>query len=54
MALGGIAASIAIHSVPEPERFKTYVRAAGMADYWRKNGWPDLCRPMVADDFVCD
>jgi TolB-like protein/Flp pilus assembly protein TadD len=36
------------------ERFKAYMRAVGMVDYWRKNGWPDLCRPMGADDFVCD
>jgi tetratricopeptide (TPR) repeat protein len=36
------------------ERFKTYVRKAGMVDYWRARGWPDLCRPMGTDDFVCD
>ena len=22
--------------------------------YWRARGWPDLCRPMGADDLVCD
>ena len=27
---------------------------AGLVDYWRARGWPDLCRPMGADDFVCD
>jgi TolB-like protein len=36
------------------ERFKTYARKAGMVDYWRTRGWPDLCRPMGTDDFVCD
>ena len=36
------------------ERFKALMRNAGLVDYWRKNGWPDLCRPMGADDFVCD
>ena len=36
------------------ERFKKYVRAAGLVDYWRARGWPDLCRPVGADDFVCD
>jgi len=36
------------------ERFKAYVRKAGLVDYWRARGWPDLCRPMGADDFVCD
>jgi len=36
------------------ERFKALVRANGLVDYWRARGWPDLCRPMGADDFVCD
>ena len=36
------------------ERFKTLVRKADMVDFWRERGWPDLCRPMGADDFVCD
>ena len=36
------------------ERFKAYVRKVGLVDYWRVRGWPDLCRPMGADDFVCD
>ena len=27
---------------------------AGLVDYWRERGWPDLCRPMGANDFVCD
>jgi hypothetical protein len=36
------------------ERFKTLMRRAGLVDYWRAKGWPDLCRPVGADDFVCD
>jgi len=36
------------------ERFKAFMRKAGLVDYWRARGWPDLCRPMGADDFVCD
>ena len=36
------------------DRFKAFVRKAGMFDYWHARGWPDLCRPMGADDFVCD
>ncbi len=49
-----------LHWAPEfaamrkTERFKAYVRKAGLVDYWRARGWPDLCRPMGADDFVCD
>jgi hypothetical protein len=30
------------------------VRAYGLVDYWRERGWPDLCRSVGADDFVCD
>jgi hypothetical protein len=30
------------------------VRRTGLADYWRARGWPDLCRPVGADDFACD
>lgn len=40
--------------VRKTERFKAFARTAGMVDYWRARGWPDLCRPMGADDFVCD
>ena len=36
------------------ERFKSFARAAGYVDYWRVHGWPDRCRPIGADDFVCD
>jgi hypothetical protein len=36
------------------ERFKTLMRKMGLVDYWRAKGWPEFCRPMGADDFVCD
>src|SRR5262249_38329942 len=36
------------------ERFKTIMRNAGMVDYWRAKGWPDLCKPVGADDFACE
>jgi hypothetical protein len=36
------------------DRFKAYVRKAGFVDYWRAHGWPDLCRPVGADDFECE
>ena len=36
------------------ERFKALMRKAGLVDYWRARGWPDLCRPVGAEDFVCD
>ena len=40
--------------VRKTDRFRAYVRAAGILDVWRKNGWPDLCHPAGADDFACD
>jgi hypothetical protein len=30
------------------------VREAGLVDYWKARGWPDLCRPIGANDFECD
>lgn len=35
-------------------RFKALMRNAGLVDYWRERGWPDLCRPVGADDFECN
>jgi TolB-like protein len=40
--------------VRKTERFKTFLRRAGLVEYWRERGWPDLCRPVGADDFVCE
>ncbi|MCH7895262.1 MAG: hypothetical protein IH907_12245 [Proteobacteria bacterium] len=35
-------------------QFKDYARQTKMDTYWRKHGWPDLCRPVGDDDFECD
>jgi hypothetical protein len=40
--------------VRKMERFKTFARNAGLVDYWRTRGWPDLCRPVGASDFACE
>jgi hypothetical protein len=40
--------------VRKTDRFKRLVHAYGIVDYWRARGWPDLCRPVGADDFECD
>jgi hypothetical protein len=40
--------------VRETERFKSYIRGAGLFDFWRAKGLPDLCRPLGFDDFACD
>jgi TolB-like protein len=36
------------------EAFKTLVKDANLVQYWLARGWPDLCHPQGADDFVCD
>ena len=36
------------------ERFKAYLRKAGLVDYWKARGWPDLCHPIGTDDFACN
>ena len=35
-------------------RFKELMREIGLVDYWKEFGWPDICRPVGVDDFVCD
>jgi TolB-like protein/Flp pilus assembly protein TadD len=36
--------------------FQQFAQRLGMVDYWKRNGWPDLCTPAPAtgsDAFVC-
>jgi hypothetical protein len=36
--------------------FQGFAKRIGLLDYWRANGWPDLCQPAPAegpDAFVC-
>jgi len=40
--------------VRKTNRFKAYVRSAGLVEYWRVKGWPQWCRPTIGDDFACD
>tara|TARA_R110002073_G_scaffold194878_1_gene353952 strand:+ start:338 stop:2182 length:1845 start_codon:yes stop_codon:yes gene_type:complete len=34
--------------------FRTWIRETGILTYWQSEGFPDLCRPVGADDFECD
>jgi tetratricopeptide (TPR) repeat protein len=43
-----------IDEVRKTPRFKEFMTEIGLVDYWREYGWPDLCRPVGDDDFVCD
>ena len=36
------------------ERFKTILRKMGLVDYWKARGWPEMCHPTTATDFVCE
>jgi TolB-like protein len=36
------------------ERYKALMRSSGLVDYWRARGWPEVCHPVGADDFVCE
>jgi adenylate cyclase len=36
------------------DQFKKTVTDLGLVQLWRDRGWPDLCRPAGAADFVCD
>jgi TolB-like protein len=40
-------------TVRQTRTFKELIRAAGIDTFWRRNNWPDLCRPDGPDDFVC-
>jgi hypothetical protein len=43
-----------MREVRQLPRFKEFVKEIGLIDYWKKYGWPDLCRPVGEDGFVCD
>jgi tetratricopeptide (TPR) repeat protein len=34
-------------------RFAKLVTELGLLDYWRENGWPDICQP-VGDSVICE
>jgi TolB-like protein/DNA-binding SARP family transcriptional activator len=40
-------------AIRKTERFKMFLRNAGIVDYWRQRGWPDLCHPQGSSDFEC-
>ncbi len=34
--------------------FKQFVTEIKLVEFWRTYGWPDFCRPLGYEDFVCD
>lgn len=35
------------------DEFKRWLRKLGISDYWRENGFPEMCQPLGGDDFEC-
>jgi TolB-like protein len=52
--LAGVVSFSVDAPVRKTERFKTFVRNVGLVDYWRARGWPDLCKPVGANNFACE
>ena len=46
--------SPSMKTVRQLPRFKEFIREKEFVVYWNKFGWPDVCRPVGNDDFVCD
>jgi TolB-like protein len=42
---------VSLHANP---RVKKWLQMSGLPDYWREIGWPERCRPLGDDDFVCE
>ncbi|MBT8076097.1 MAG: winged helix-turn-helix domain-containing protein [Gammaproteobacteria bacterium] len=40
-------------NVRRDPRFKEWVQTLGYVELWRKNGWPDRCKPTGPEDFEC-
>lgn len=34
--------------------FKALLREIGIVAHWQEYGWPDICRPLDNDTFICD
>jgi TolB-like protein/Flp pilus assembly protein TadD len=41
-------------SVRKTDQFKKLVHNAGLVEYWKARGWPDLCHATTGDDFECN
>lgn len=45
----------AMRNYRQTEIFKNYIRESGVHRFWRENGFPPQCRPILgSDDFECD
>lgn len=42
------------HALRQHPAFQAYLRRSGLLAFWRKHGWPDVCRSDGKDGVVCD
>ena len=38
----------------QTDNFKDFITRVGIFDYWKTNGFPEICRPRGDNDFECD
>ena len=43
-----------LNPVHNSDAYKRLVRKARLDDFWRENGYPEYCKPVGEDDFVCN
>ncbi|MHA1543632.1 MAG: tetratricopeptide repeat protein [Alphaproteobacteria bacterium] len=34
--------------------FQDYIEEVGLIDFWREHGWPDICKSIGEEDFICE
>jgi hypothetical protein len=44
----------AFYEVRQLDGFRDLLRRIGLIDYWQTSGWPEICRPIGDEDFVCN
>ncbi len=50
IALPGV---MALKSLNDGRKIKSFIGEAGIYDYWQKHGYPPQCHPLGEDDFEC-
>ena len=51
--LAPIASPELMHQYRADPRTKVFLTRLRLPEYWRKVGWPEVCRPLGEDDFEC-
>jgi hypothetical protein len=51
--LAPLASPELMHQWRADPRTKALLNSLRLPEYWRKVGWPEVCRPLGEDDFEC-